>query len=61
VVKIGNPFRLIGRGRRGIVNRVQNLPPQLAETFVPTARYLLENAHHVADGSAQVIPPVEWR
>ncbi len=41
--------------------RVKNLPPQLAETVVPAARYLLENAHHIANGSAQVITPVEWR
>jgi len=37
--------------------KVQNLPPQLAETIVPAARYALHNARQIASGSAQVIMP----
>lgn len=37
--------------------KVKNLPPQLAETVVPAARYALHNARHITNGKAQAILP----
>jgi protease-4 len=50
----GAPVEVVG-------GKVKNLPPQLAETVVPAAKYLLDNARRVANGSAQVIAPFVTR